>query len=176
MPRSSNPVAVALGSNLGDRAAQIAEAVRRLEGAGGAGVRVERVSSLYETAPAGWTDGARRIPWFLNAVCVGRTEERPQALLSRLREVEAALGRSRGGGLRPRAIDLDLIFYGRSVVRSPTLVLPHPRFRERAFVLLPLREVAPDWVDPVTGKSVAELVRLLRGWEGSVRRHTGGGG
>lgn len=157
-------MAIALGSSLRDREAVIVEAVRRLSQAG---VTVERVSSLYETAPV----GIAAATWFLNAACVGRTGLVPEALHARVRELEQALGREPGRGLRPRVIDLDIILYGQRILRSRDLVLPHPRFRERAFVLLPLLEVAPDWVDPVTGRTVAELARLVDSWDAGVRRH-----
>lgn len=157
-PSAGAPVAIALGSNLGDRAARIAEAVGRLREAG---VEVERVSGAYETAPVGFGEDGARIPWFLNAVCVGRTSRSPEELLADLKRVEREMGRAEGPGLGSRPIDLDLILYGGRIVRGRTLTLPHPRFRERAFVLLPLREVAADWVDPVTRRTVAELAALV---------------
>lgn len=159
-------MAIALGSNLGDREALITEALRRLAGVG---VTVERVSSLYETAPVGMAGGSA--PWFLNAVCVGGTTLTPEGLRARLDEIERALGRRPGPGLVPRPIDLDIIFYNQRVMRSRDLVLPHPRYRDRAFVLAPLEEIAPDWVDPVTGHTVAELARLVERWDAGVRRH-----
>lgn len=150
-------VAIALGSNLGDRAAHISQAIRRLPEAG---VTVERVSGVYETEPLGWPRGTRPA-WFLNAVAVGHTELSPHALLARLQRLEEEMGRSRDGGLQPRPIDLDLIFYDARIVRSRSLTLPHPGFRERPFVLIPLREIAPDWVDPVSRRTVRELAELL---------------
>lgn len=166
--RPEVPVAIALGSNLGDRAARIAEAVRRLDEVG---VVVERASSLYEAAPIGFGDDRGRVPWFLNAVCVGRTVRTPEDLLRGLKELERSLGREPAPGLGPRPIDLDLVLYGQRVVRSRGLTLPHPRFRERAFVLVPLSEIAPDWVDPVTGRTVRELADLLEGSQDGIRRH-----
>lgn len=165
---SAVPVAIALGSNVGDRAARIAEALRRLPEAG---VAVERASGLYETEPVGWPRDGVRPTWFLNAVCVGRTTLGPHALLAALQRLEEALGRTRGPGLRPRPLDLDLILYGDRIVRHRDLHVPHPRFRERPFVLIPLREVAPEWTDPVTGRSAAELADALGPPGASLRLH-----
>ena len=151
-------VAIAFGSNLGDREAAVREALRRLADLG---VRVEAVSTLYESAPAGFAGRGRGVPWFVNGACVGRTSLDPESLLAALQRLERELGRTPEPGLAPRPIDLDLILYDDRVVRRPGLTLPHPRFRERAFVLWPLREVAPDWRDPVTGRTVAELAQLL---------------
>jgi 2-amino-4-hydroxy-6-hydroxymethyldihydropteridine diphosphokinase len=83
-------------------------------------------------------------------------------LLEALLALESARGRTRPARLAPRTLDLDLILYGRAVIDTPTLTVPHPRFRERAFVLQPLAEIAPDWIDPVTGRTVAALARSLR--------------
>jgi 2-amino-4-hydroxy-6-hydroxymethyldihydropteridine diphosphokinase len=168
MTERAVPVAIALGSNAGDRAGHIAEAVRRLPDSG---ITVERISSLYETEPIGWPRDGTRPSWFLNAVLVGRTELRPHVLLARLQRLEEALGRVRGEGLQPRPIDLDIVLYGARIVRSPTLTLPHPGFRERTFVLVPLREIAPDWVDPVTRRSVRELAELLGDRHAGLRVH-----
>lgn len=161
-------VAIALGSNVGDRAAQVAQALRRLPEAG---VAVERVSSLYETEPVGWRRDGTRPTWFLNAVCVGRTTRGPHELLAALQRLEEALGRTREPGLRPRPLDLDLILYDGRIVRSRDLHVPHPRFRERPFVLLPLREIAPEWPDPVTRRTVAELAEALGPPGASLRLH-----
>ena len=165
---SGTAVAIALGSNVGDRAAQIGEALRRLPEAG---VAVERASSLYESEAVGWPRDGTRPTWFLNAVCIGRTALGPRELLAALQRLEETLGRTREPGLRPRPLDLDLVLYGGRIVRSRDLHVPHPRFRERPFVLLPLREIAPEWPDPVSGRTVRELADALGHPGAGVRLH-----
>lgn len=141
---------LSLGSNLGDRRAHLEEALRRLEEGG---VRVVRRSSWYETEPVGYTDQ----PAFLNLVVEVRTSLTPRALLRRAQEVELALGRVRTVRWGPRTADVDLLLYGRRVILEPDLVVPHPRLRERAFVLVPLYELDPDLVLP-DGTPVASLL------------------
>ena len=148
-------VAVALGSNLGDRQAFLTEAVARLA----ALLEGLRVSTFHETAPVGVPDPQ---PNYLNAVVVGTTTRTPRELLDALTEIERALGRTRPHHAAARTIDLDLILYGVAVVDEPGLTLPHPRFREREFVLGPLCEVAPDMIDPVTGTPARALLERLR--------------
>lgn len=147
-------VALGLGSNLGDRAAHLRFGRRELAG----WVDGLRCSALYETEPREVTEQ----PPFLNACCVGRTSLAPEELLARCREVEAAAGR-RPGGRRfgPRTLDIDLLLYGDRVVRGPGLEVPHPRMAERAFVLVPLAEVAPRWRHPAAGLTVGELARRV---------------
>jgi 2-amino-4-hydroxy-6-hydroxymethyldihydropteridine diphosphokinase len=148
-------VAIALGSNLGDRDAHFDFAVSRL-----ASVLTDaRISSRYDTAPV---DVIGEQPIFMNAAIVGRTDVPPHDLLRELQQIEAARGRERPYVNAPRTLDLDLILYGSLVLEDDLLVLPHPRFRERTFVLEPLVEVAPDLVDPVTGLSIAALLARLR--------------
>lgn len=147
-------VAIALGANLGDRAGQIAQAVAALADV----VEGLRVSSLHETAPVGVPLPQ---PAYLNAAAVGWTDLSPRALLDRLLAIERALGRARPHPNAPRTIDLDLILYEAQVLAEPGLHVPHPRFRERAFVLAPLAEVAPDMRDPVTGLRVEDLLARL---------------
>lgn len=144
-------IAIALGSNLGDRAAHLDHAVARLHGL----LRGLRSSRYHETVPVG-ADGPQAL--FLNAAVVGTTLLPPRALLDALLGIEAERGRERPRPLAPRTLDLDLILYGDAVIREEGLVVPHPRFRERRFVLEPLAEVAPDLVDPVTALTVAELL------------------
>lgn len=147
------PAAVALGSNLGDREGAIRAAVERLRPH-----FVElRLSSLYATAPV----GVGEQPEFLNAAAVGPCRVSADALLATMLEIERAGGRERPFPGAARTLDLDLILYGSAVVDRPGLIVPHPRFRDRRFVLEPLAEVAPDWRDPVTGNTVAELLRRL---------------
>lgn len=152
MPR----VAIALGSNLGDRAAHLAWAVEQLA----ALVSGLRVSVVLETDPVGVPDAQ---PPYLNAVVVGHTALEPRPLLEALLAIEHQGGRERRSFRAARTLDLDLILYGDLVRHEPDLNIPHPRFRERRFVLAPLAELAPDWQDPVTGQTVAALLSRLDG-------------
>jgi 2-amino-4-hydroxy-6-hydroxymethyldihydropteridine diphosphokinase len=102
-------------------------------------------------------------PLFLNAAAVGDTTLSAAALLDLLLAVEVQLGRERAYIGAPRTVDLDLILYGGDVIEMTGLVVPHPRFRQRRFVLAPLAELAPEWIDPVTGKTVGELLAELGG-------------
>ncbi len=156
------PVAVSLGSNLGDRLAYLRQGVMGLT----ALLRDLRLSSVYETAPRHVTDQ----PPFLNACAVGRTRESPEALLRALQAIERSAGRVLGGErFGPRTLDLDLLLFGQRVVRAPGLRVPHPRLAERAFVLIPLAEVAPDWRHPELDRTVEELAREISGQ--GVERH-----
>jgi 2-amino-4-hydroxy-6-hydroxymethyldihydropteridine diphosphokinase len=149
-------VAIALGSNLGDRDAYLRSALAALQPV----LDHLRVSTFHDTAPVGV--GAQ--PTFLNAAAVGETALDARALLDTLLAVERECGRVRPFPGAPRTLDLDLILYDDAIIdEAPTLIVPHPRFRERRFVLEPLAEIAPDWRDPVTGKTVEELLRLLSG-------------
>lgn len=141
---------VALGSNLGDRLSFLREAVTRLGETG----TVKAVSRVYETNPVGVTDQ----PAFLNAVLCLRTALPPHDLLTAMLGIEAARGRVRPYRHAPRTLDLDLLFYDDLVLKTPTLTLPHPRLHERAFVLVPLAEIAPELLHPILGLSVHELL------------------
>jgi 2-amino-4-hydroxy-6-hydroxymethyldihydropteridine diphosphokinase len=147
-------VAIALGSNLGDRDATLhwalAEIASRLSDL--------KVSTFHDTAPVGVD---RPQPRYLNAAATGSTGLAPRVLLELLLELERQRGRTREFPNAPRTLDLDLILYGDLRVSEPGLEIPHPRFRERAFVLRPLAEVAPDLVDPVTGKTIRELAEKM---------------
>jgi 2-amino-4-hydroxy-6-hydroxymethyldihydropteridine diphosphokinase len=153
---SWTPVAIALGSNLGDRVAHIAFAVAELSRL----LDDVTVSRLVDTAPVG-VPGDQ--PHFLNAAVTGTTSLAPRTLLDGLLAIERAAGRERPYRFAPRTLDLDLILYGDRILREAGLELPHPRFRERAFVLEPLAEIAGDWVDPVTGSTISALLRSLPG-------------
>jgi 2-amino-4-hydroxy-6-hydroxymethyldihydropteridine diphosphokinase len=144
-------VAVALGSNLGDRERLLRDAAAAVAPF----VDDIRLSNFYETAPVGVGDDQ---PTFLNGALIGRTALTARALLERLLAVEQEFGRRRPYPGAARTLDLDLILYGDAIIdEPPTLIVPHPRFRERLFVLDPLAEIAGDWVDPVTGRLVQQI-------------------
>jgi 2-amino-4-hydroxy-6-hydroxymethyldihydropteridine diphosphokinase len=147
-------IAVALGSNLGDRHAHLAYARDRLSGL----LVAPRFSKVIETIPEGMP-GLQ--PLFLNAAAVGGSDLEPLDLLTALHAIEDAAGRSRPSVLAARTLDLDLILFGDEVINGPALMVPHPRFRLRRFVLEPLAEIAPRLRDPVTNKTVAELLEAL---------------
>lgn len=153
-------VVIALGSNLGDRRAAIAFAVERLS----TFITGLSLSDLIETAPEG--EGLQDQPLYVNAVAVGETALRARELLDAILAIEQAYGRQRPTPGAARTLDLDLILSGDEVIDDPGLQVPHPRFRERFFVLGPLAEVAPDTVDPVTGLEAWELLRNLLRDEG----------
>jgi 2-amino-4-hydroxy-6-hydroxymethyldihydropteridine diphosphokinase len=156
------PVLFALGTNLGDREANLRRAIAWLRRE----TAVDAVSAVYETAPMYDTDQDA----FLNMCVAARTDLAPEALLARLKAAEAEIGRlpSRPNG--PRLIDLDLLLYGDRVVDRPDLAVPHPRMAERGFVLAPAADVAAGWRHPVEGRSVAELLQALGPLSGVVRR------
>ena len=151
-------VYLALGSNLGDRRANLEAAVARL----GPAVTVTARSAVYETAPMYVTDQ----PAFLNMALRAETDLAPEALLAHLKGIEAVLGR-RSGGERfgPREVDLDILLYGDAVLANAALEVPHPRMAERAFVLRPLADVAADVRHPVLGRTIADLLAEAPGAE-----------
>ena len=151
-------VYLGLGANLGDRQANLARALKLL----GERLHVELVSSIYETEPVGYAEQ----PLFLNAVCRAQTELGPLQLLSLVKGIEASLGRVPSFPNAPRPIDIDIIFYGDLIMETPDLTIPHPRLEERAFVLIPLLEVAPDLRHPVSGEHIKDLAARVRGREG----------
>ena len=145
-------VVVAFGSNLGDRNRAILHAADRIA----ALLTSFRLSGIIETQPIG--DGLENDPPYLNAVGVGESSLSPRELLEALLSIEAAAGRTRPHPGAPRTLDLDLILAGDHVVDEPALQVPHPRFRDRLFVLEPLADMAPDLVDPVTGLTIRALL------------------
>lgn len=150
-----------LGSNVGDRRANLGRALEALDAPD---LRVLRVSPVYETEP----QGLREQEWFLNLVAEAETSLFPRQLLQRIRRVERDFGRKRVVANGPRTLDIDILFFARSVIHSPELEVPHPRYAERRFVLAPLADLAPEWRDPVSGKSVRALLDDLQGQK--VRR------
>jgi 2-amino-4-hydroxy-6-hydroxymethyldihydropteridine diphosphokinase len=154
-PTTEHLVYLALGTNLGDRAANLRAAVERL----GEQVAVERVSSLYETAPAYVLEQPR----FLNAALRGRTALAPLPLLAFLKAIERDLGREAGARFGPRVIDLDILLYDDLAIAAEGLTIPHPRMAERPFVLVPLAEIAPDLAPPGWARPVGELAAEVRG-------------
>lgn len=144
---------LALGSNLGDREANLRQALERLAPF----VNVARLSSVYETEPV----GVREQPWFLNQVLTGTTNLSPVDLLRRVKKIEIEMGRSEGIRFGPRPIDIDILFYDRLIELSPALTIPHPRLHERAFVLTPLVEIAPDFVHPRLRLRLRDLLAHL---------------
>jgi 2-amino-4-hydroxy-6-hydroxymethyldihydropteridine diphosphokinase len=145
---------IALGSNLGDPAAQIRRAMQAL--AAMPETRLVRQSSLYRNPPAGYLDQ----PEFVNAVARIETRLAPRDLLEQLLAIERAHGRARDFPNGPRTLDLDILLYGERTVREPGLTIPHPRMLERAFVLVPLAEIAPETVAPGGGR-IADLAAKL---------------
>jgi 2-amino-4-hydroxy-6-hydroxymethyldihydropteridine diphosphokinase len=147
-------VAIGLGSNLGDREEALRFGLRRLAEF----LDQMRVSSVYETEPVHVAEQPR----FLNAVCTGVTRLTPRQLLSQLQDVERGAGRRRDDRrFGPRTLDLDLLLYGEQRVRLPDLVVPHPRLHERAFVLVPLAEIAGEWIVPGTASPPGTVSDLL---------------
>ncbi|NLW60181.1 MAG: 2-amino-4-hydroxy-6-hydroxymethyldihydropteridine diphosphokinase [Firmicutes bacterium] len=149
-------VAVALGTNVGDREGHLRKAREVLT----ALLKKPVFSRVYESEPVGYLDQ----PWFLNQVCVGETRELPIALLYKFKMLEKAAGRVEGPRFGPRPLDLDLLFYDAWVMTSTILTLPHPRLLERSFVIQPLLELVPDWVDPRSGQRLKDV------WEANKDR------
>jgi len=146
---------VGLGANVGDPRRQLAEALKRLHAA--VEVEVTRVSTFYRNPPLGPADQ----PWYVNAAARVRTRLGPEELLGLLQQVETAMGRVRGERWGPRRLDLDLLLFNGEVIFAPNLVVPHPEMHRRAFVLVPLAEIAPQAWHPVMDKSAGDLLSEL---------------
>lgn len=144
-------VYLALGSNLGDRLANLKQAIASLSPQ----VEVKMKSRVYETPPWGYTEQ----PAFLNQVIKGNTYVEPGPLLRHLKRLEIALGRTPGFENGPRLIDIDILFYNELVRDTPPLILPHPRLHERGFVLMPLNDIAPALLHPTMRKTVSEMLK-----------------
>jgi 2-amino-4-hydroxy-6-hydroxymethyldihydropteridine diphosphokinase len=149
-------VYLGLGSNVGDSETLLQSA---LHGLNGPDLRLLRVSSIYETEPV----GLREQRWFLNLAAEFETELFPKQLLHRVQKIEKDLGRRRTVLNGPRTIDIDILLYGNFVITADNLEIPHPRYRERRFTLAPLAELNPELRDPVTHKTVTEMLAGLRG-------------
>jgi 2-amino-4-hydroxy-6-hydroxymethyldihydropteridine diphosphokinase len=145
----SEVLAIGLGSNLGDRLGHLRSGLRSLERT----ISITACSSVYESAPVGNPDQGA----FLNLIVLGTTDREPLQILDAAMGIEASTGRVRTRRWGPRTLDVDLILWGSRVIRHPRLTVPHPRWKERAFVLAPLAEVGGDLLDPETGESVAAL-------------------
>jgi 2-amino-4-hydroxy-6-hydroxymethyldihydropteridine diphosphokinase len=144
-------VYLGLGSNIGERQRNLQRALEQLEAPD---LRILRASPIYETEPVEYT----KQPWFLNQVAEAETELFPLQLLGRVGRVERALGRVRGVPKGPRVIDIDILFFGRAIVHTSRLEIPHPGIADRRFVLMPLADLAPDLRHPATRKSVREML------------------
>ena len=143
-----------LGSNMGDRHHNLERALQLLSHK----IKLVLVSPIYDTAPVGNTRQKR----FLNLVCEAATTLNPTDLLFFIKEIEAGMGRQPGPLNSPRPIDIDILFYGDRIVNMPELTIPHPRIAGRAFVLVPLNDIAPDFVHPATRKKVNQMLRTLQ--------------
>jgi 2-amino-4-hydroxy-6-hydroxymethyldihydropteridine diphosphokinase len=142
---------LSLGSNVGDRHANLQRAISSLTERG---IRVVKQSSIYETEPVGFRDQS----WFLNCAVEVETLLSPKELLGVLLEIEQGMGRRRTVPMGPRIIDIDILLYGDEVIQSDELTIPHPRMAERRFVLVPLAEIAPEAVHPSATKTAAQLL------------------
>ena len=157
---------LALGSNIGNRLANLADARARIAASD---LRILRESSIYETAPRELLDQ----PYFLNQVIEIESDAMPRMLLSKLKKIERAMGRKKIVAKGPRMIDLDIVLFGNFVIAVEGLEIPHPRMNDRRFVLEPLAELAPDLRHPVTRKTIREMLAQVS--DQAVRKYSGAG-
>jgi 2-amino-4-hydroxy-6-hydroxymethyldihydropteridine diphosphokinase len=157
---------LALGTNIGDRLANLADARARIAASD---LHILRESSIYETAPRDVLDQ----PWFLNQVIEIESDAMPRMLLSKLQKIERAMGRRKIVAKGPRVIDLDIVLFGNFVIDVEGLKIPHPRMNDRRFVLEPLAELAPDLRHPITKKTIREMLAKVS--DQAVRKYSGNG-
>ena len=150
-----------LGSNMGEKQENLLRALDYISQR----FRIEKKSSMYDTEPVGNANQPR----FFNMVCSISTGLSPASLLGMLKGIESKMGRLPGPPNSPRPIDIDILLYGDEVVNTPEIKIPHPRLSERAFVLIPLAEIAPDLVHPVLKQSIKDLLRLIHGTQGVLK-------
>ena len=151
-------VYLGLGANMGDRKKNLTEAIRMLSQQ----LKVEEISSIYETEPEGFTQQ----PLFLNAVCRISTELNPEDLLDLIKKIEYEIGRRPSFTDAPRPIDIDILLYNDKIIQSQSLTIPHPQLAQRAFVLVPLAEIAPGAIHPGNGSSISQLLKNLDSTDG----------
>ena len=153
-------VYLGLGSNMGDRQRNLDKALEFLSQR----LRMGKISSIYDTEPLGDTSQPR----YLNLVCQAYTRLEPTALLALVKGIETKLGRVGKSGA-PRTVDIDILLYGDKVIETPELVIPHSKMTKRAFVLVPLDEIAPDLVHPASGKTIRELLKGVTEKQGVLK-------
>jgi len=153
---------LSLGSNIGDRERLLQDALRLLHTPD---LRVVRISPVYQTEP----QDVKAQPWFLNLVVEAETELFPRQLLARVQQIEKQLGRKRLAAKGPRTIDIDILLYDGLVYADAAVTVPHPEMEKRRFVLVPLRDIAPDLVHPVSGRTIEELAAACSG-QGGIKR------